>query len=35
MMMSQLRLWHKKRLENEREAARAILVESGEVEKPT
>ena len=33
--MSQLRLWHKKRLENEREAARAILVKSREVEKPT
>ena len=33
--MHNLRLWHKKRLENEREAARAILVKSGEVEKPT
>jgi hypothetical protein len=25
MMMRDLRLWHKKRLEDEREAARAIL----------
>jgi hypothetical protein len=33
--MAKLRLWHKKRLEDEREAERAILVESGEVEKPT
>lgn len=33
--MDQLRLWHKKRLENEREAERAILVESGEAKKPT
>lgn len=33
--MTQLRMWHKKRLEDERKSARAILVESGEVEKPT
>lgn len=32
--MSQLRLWHKKRLEDEREAKRAILDQSGEAEKP-
>jgi len=35
MMMDQLRLWHKKRLIDEREAERAILVKSREVEKPT
>lgn len=33
--MAKLRLWHKKRLEDERESERAILAESGEVEKAT
>lgn len=32
--MSQLRLWHKKRLEDERKAKRAILDQSGEATEP-